>query len=347
VQLKVTGLPGIPNSTDVRAVVLNVTATNTDGPGYVTVHPDGQPRPLASSLNLTRAGQTRPNLVTVQVPASGVVDLYTYGGTDLVVDVQGYYLAYVNAKDGRFFPLPPSRLLDTRPNGPQVGYAGAQPAAGASFDLQVRGRGGVPVSGVSAVVLNVAATEAAAAGYVTVWPGGIARPVASNLNMSRPDQTIANLVIVPVGADGTVSFFSDNGTDLVVDVTGWFTDDTAPALPSGLFVPVTPRRLLDTRPDHGLGADSTIEVDAVATGVHAGAVVLNVTATQSARGGYLTVWPAGNQRPLSSNLNVERADQTIPNAAIIGVGPAGDVAIYSDGGTHLAVDLAGYYIVAV
>lgn len=336
--LRVLGQGGIP-ATEVTAVVLNITATQPDAPGYVTVSPTGQPRPVVSSLNVEFSGQSIPNLVTVPVGADGSIDLFTDGGTHLIADVAGYYRPVTDSRGGRFQALQPQRILDTRADGTAL-------PAGGTRALTVTGVGGVPAEA-SAVVLNVTATRSAAAGYVTVWPGATPQPVASNLNMSRADQTIANLVIVPVGADGTVSLFSDNGTDLVVDVTGWFTNDTAPAQPTGLFVPVTPRRLLDTRPDNALGADSSIVVDAVVSGVHANAVVLNVTATQSTRGGFLTVWPAGNDQPLSSNLNVERADQTIPNAAIIGVGPAGEVAIYSDGGTHLAVDMAGYYIVAV
>jgi hypothetical protein len=336
--LHVLGQGGIP-ATEVTAVVLNITATQPDAPGYVTVSPTGQPRPVVSSLNVEFSGQSIPNLVTVPVGTDGSIDLFTDGGAHLIADVAGYYRPVTDSRGGRFQAVQPHRIMDTRTDGTAL-------LAGGTRDLTVTGVGGVPTEA-SAVVLNVTATRSAAAGYVTVWPGGTPQPVASNLNMSRADQTIANLVIVPVGANGTVSLFSDNGTDLVVDVTGWFTSDTAGAEAHGLFVPVTPRRLLDTRPTNELAADSSIVVTAFDAGTNAGAVVLNVTATQSARGGFLTVWPAGNDRPLSSNLNVERADQTIPNAAIVGVGSAAGVAIYSDGGTHLAVDLAGYYVLGV
>ena len=62
---------------------------------------------------------------------------------------------------------------------------GAKPGVGATVSLQITGRGSVPASGVSAVALNVTATEAAAAGFVTVWPSGSPRPNASNLNRAR------------------------------------------------------------------------------------------------------------------------------------------------------------------
>jgi hypothetical protein len=71
-------------------------------------------------------------------------------------------------------------------------------------------------------VVNVTADDAAAPGYVTVWPSGQVPPDTSNLNMERAHQTVANLVIVPVGADGAVRVSSLSGTDLIVDDIGRF-----------------------------------------------------------------------------------------------------------------------------
>jgi hypothetical protein len=45
--------------------------------------------------------------------------------------------------------------------------------------------------------------------------------LTSVLNLSAAGQTRANAVFAPVGADGTVALYSQSGTDLVVDVTGW------------------------------------------------------------------------------------------------------------------------------
>jgi hypothetical protein len=112
-----------------------------------------------------------------------------------------------------FVPLSPTRILDTR--------GGSKPAAGETVDLQVTGAGGVPVSGVGAVVMNVTATRASAPGFVTVWPTGQPLPTASNLNIEHVDQTVPNLVIVPVGTNGKVSIYTQSGTDLIADVAGW------------------------------------------------------------------------------------------------------------------------------
>jgi hypothetical protein len=105
--------------------------------------------------------------------------------------------------------------------------------------LQVDGRGGVPASGVSAVVLNVTVTQPTAGGYLTVWGDQTAQPTASNLNFSA-GQTVPNLVVAPVGADGRVAFFNGSaGTvHLIADVAGYYraavADTTAPG-PSAYF----------------------------------------------------------------------------------------------------------------
>ena len=88
--------------------------------------------------------------------------------------------------------------------------------------MRVTGLGGVPATGVGAVVLNVTVTQPSAASFVTVYPTGTKRPLASNLNMV-PGQVTPNLVIAKVGAGGKVSLFNNAGTThLVADVMGWF-----------------------------------------------------------------------------------------------------------------------------
>ncbi len=115
-------------------------------------------------------------------------------------------------------PLVPARLLDTRDG---TGLPAGVPhtvGAGQTINLTVTGRGGVSATGVSAVVLNVTATQPSASSYVTVWPKGETRPLASNLNIAA-NQTIPNLVVAKVGAGGQVSLYNNNGsTHLVADV---------------------------------------------------------------------------------------------------------------------------------
>jgi len=331
--VKVTGVGGVPTD-GVTAVVVNVTATEATASGFVTAFPAGTERPTASNLNLELAGQTIPNLVTVPVGADGSIALYSQSGTHLVVDVAGYYHAHSGRHDGRFQQITPTRLLDTR--------SSQQLASDRALDLTVAGIPSVPASA-SAVVLNVTATNPTAAGYLTVWPTGLAQPLASSVNVDHAGQTIANLVIVPVGADGKVSIYAQNATDVVVDVTGWYTDSTAPASNAGLFVAAPPTRILDTR--EGRPFENTEERHVPArVEAHESAVVLNITATGARAPGFVTAWPTGTDRPLASNLNIERVGQTIPNASIIGVNDAGSFDLFAQNATDLVVDVNGYFL---
>ncbi len=336
------GQHGVPSS-GVSAVVMNVTATEATAAGYVTVWPEGG-RPTASNLNRETAGRTRANLVTVPVGADGSVRLFTQSGTHLVADLFGWYALASSSAAGRFVSLTPGRLLDTRP-ATRVGYAGSKPAAGGTVTMAVLGQQGVPSSGVSAVALNITATEAAAAGYVTVWPEG-GRPSTSNLNVESSSQTIANQVIVPVGADGSVRLFTQAGTHLVVDVAGWYTDSSASSGTSGLFVPVSPYRVLDTRSGGVPAAGTTITLLAAGTGTAAAGrhgLAMNVTATEATAAGYVTVWPEGT-RPTASSLNVSSAGQTVANHAICATGADGGVRLFTQTGTHLVVDVNGWFV---
>ena len=84
------------------------------------------------------------------------------------------------------------------------------------------GAGGVPATGVTAVVLNVAVTQPTTYGYLTVYPSGEARPLASSINFA-PGETISNGVVAKVGADGRINIYNPAGnTHVVVDVQGLF-----------------------------------------------------------------------------------------------------------------------------
>jgi uncharacterized protein (DUF1501 family) len=216
IDLQVAGQGGVSNDAD--TVVLNVTVTEPSGEGFVTVWPTGSAMPTASNLNFV-PGQTVPNLVIAKLGSGmggGRVSLYNSSGTShLIADVLGYFRSGTGA---RLTSLSPARLLDTRSDGGSSNPVGQTPLV-----LPVVGRGGVPASGVSAVVLNVTATDGTSNGYVTVYPSGQDAPTASNLN-TLAGQTRANLVIAKVGADGAVALFNSGGTiHLLADVVGYFT----------------------------------------------------------------------------------------------------------------------------
>ena len=186
ISLQISGRGGVPGG--VAAVALNVTVTQPTGSsGFITAWADGGQQPLASNL-YDVAGQTVPNLVITPVSAAGKIDLFNGSpGTAHLdpADVLGYYLPDRH-HTGCPAPAHPTRLLDTRT---ATGVSTAAPvAANGTVNLAVAGRGGVPATGASAVVVNVTVTLPTSAGYITVWGDG-ARPNASNLNFyPRPDR---------------------------------------------------------------------------------------------------------------------------------------------------------------
>jgi len=352
VELTVVGVGGVPAS-NVEAVALNVTATNgTALDSYLTVFPTGTNRPLASNLNFN-AGKTVPNLVMARVGSGGKVTIYNNSGTaDVVADVQGWYASPVDPVGSRYVPLEPARLLDTRVG---VGTSSGSVPAGGAVELVVAGRGGVPQAGVTAVVLNVTATGASGPDtFVTVFPSGTQRPLASNLNVIQ-GQTVPNAVVARLN-NGKVTLYNNAGSvHLVADVQGWYSVPTEPLTGRSSYNPVAPVRALDTRDGTGtngvsgrLGAGGIIQLQIAgtngipATGVSA--VVLNVTATNpTGPDSFLTVYPAPSPRPLASNLNF-RVDQTVANLVVARVGPNGAVTIYNNlGATHVVADVQGWF----
>jgi hypothetical protein len=350
--LQVAGAGGAPSGA--YAAVMNVTVTNATAASYLTVFPSDASRPLASNLNWT-AGQTATNLVEVRLSATGAASIFNAAGqTDVIADLTGWVSApsATPGSAGLLKAIVPARLLDTRDG---TGAQRAPVTGGNSISLQVTGRGGVPSSGVAAVVLNLTATDVTGLTYITAWPDGTARPTASNLNPA-PGQTIANRVIVKVGTGGLVDLFNAYGSaDLIADVSGWFTDGSV-AMSSGTFVGLTPSRILDTRNGGGGLGTSLWPARPVAVQV-AGrggvpamnaptpptAVVINVTITGGTAASYLTGWPDGAAQPLASDLNWV-AGQTIPNLAVVGLGSDGKLAIYSPYGyTDVLFDVVGYY----
>jgi hypothetical protein len=310
--VQVAGRGGVP-ATAVSAVVLNVTVTDTTAASFLTVYPTGVARPLVSNLNWA-PGQTVPNLVTVALGQGGQLDIFNLAGsTDVIFDVAGWVGDSTNSTgpEGMFNSLTPARLFDSR--------SGFGPIfAGGSIDLQVTGRGSVPATGVSAVVLNVTVTNPTAPSFLTVWPTGTSRPLVSNLNFTA-GQTVPNRVIVKVGAGGQVSIFNLAGsTDVVVDVNGWFTDATNTGGGSGLAAAV-PARVFDSR-TNGSGpvqGGSSVVVSAFSGANPPTAVIVNVTATDATQASFLTVWPDdGTPQPPTSDLNFV-AGQTVPNATVV------------------------------
>jgi alpha-tubulin suppressor-like RCC1 family protein len=229
-----------------------------------------------------------------------------------------------------FTPSSPVRVLDTRNGTSPVG-----PGQVVTLDLAAR----LPATA-TAVVLNVTAVNPTASTFVTVFPGGAARPTASNLNLVAGDIR-ANQVTVALGADRKVSLYNNSGkVHLIADLAGHYGTGAGAG-----FTPLQPNRALDTRATGGpLGPGTTRVLDL--TGripASATAVTFNLTATSPTATTFVTAWPAGTARPTASSLNVVAGD-TRPNLVTVAVGANREVSLYNHAGSvQLLVDLTGFY----
>ena len=209
-RLGLAGHAGFPDNA--TAALLNLTATEPDGPGYIKVYPCGQEN-LTSNVNYV-ASQTVANLAAVKVAPGGDVCFKSFATTHLVVDLAGWY---VPGATGAFSATDPVRQFDTRQGAPV-----ARLVAGQEVAIQEAGTALVPV-GATSIALNVTVTHPDGPGYVKVYPCDSADPLVSNVNYRAGQEAAANLAVVRLPADGRVCFKSFASTDIVVDLAGWYT----------------------------------------------------------------------------------------------------------------------------
>jgi hypothetical protein len=207
------------------------------------------------------------------------------------------------------------------------------------------------------VVLNVTATNPSTGSYLTVFPTAGVRPATSSVNFLA-GQTVSNRTIVTVGSNGQVSIFNAAGTvDVVLDVSGWFTDASDPAANGGRFTGVPPARIIDTRTGAGgvprapvrAGAPLTAQVaglggvPAMSALVPPRAVVITVTVTDTSAASYLTVYPSDAAAPNSSDVNWP-AGGTVGNLVLARLGPDGRITLLNGAGSADAIlDVFGWY----
>jgi YVTN family beta-propeller protein len=255
----------------------------------------------------------------------------------------------------QFVPLPsPCRAVDTRPQ-----YGGGGPVQGGipqNFPISGAGSCGTLPSA-AAYSMNVSVVPNGPLGYLTVWPAGQPRPLASTLN-SLDGRIKANAAIIPAGASGQISVYATSTTNVIVDVNGYF----APVSGSTLaFYPLAPCRVADTRHDTyppGLGPpfltagqerafpilNATTTCNIPASGVVA--YSLNFSVVPHGSLFYMTVWPTGQTRPTVSTLN-DIPGTIIANAAIVTAGASsGEVSVYPTNDTDLVIDINGYFAAA-
>jgi hypothetical protein len=350
---KVVGADGVARTipADASAVALNITAVGPTAAGFITVWPCDVDRPDASSLNFT-PGTVAANGVIAPIGDSGQACLYSNQATDFLVDIAGWF----SGRD-TFVGAVPRRVIDTRNaiGGPRVRIARGGtisiPLAGAAMQRS-DGAGATVPADATAVAVNVTAVLPSQAGFFTVWPCGAPMPTTSNVNFTA-GSVVANGVVTSLGAGGAVCVYSDQQSDVLVDVLGWFGGGAKPP-----FTGAVPSRLVDTRNAIGgptgvitPAAPKSVPVRGVAVTVNgvvqqvpadASAVALNVTMVEAREAGYATVWPCGTPMPEASNVNFARGG-TSANGVIAPVGADGSVCVFTSAAAHLIVDIAGWF----
>ncbi|MEO3747645.1 hypothetical protein [Plantactinospora sp. B5E13] len=254
--------------------------------------------------------------------------------------------AYADAAGvgGDYVPLAgTAAVLDTR-NG--VGAAKGLRGPASTTTFQVLGVGGVPTTGVSAVLVRLAVLKPTAATWLHLWPAGTSRPTGTMISAGVGEQ-LSNTAVVKVGSNGKVSVYNNGGqTDIVVDVQGYFT--SVPGSTGGGFVPVAHARLIDTRSGLGTatgkiaaGASRTVTLTGGVVPAGAAAAFVNVIVPGASATGWLTVAPTGGTaRPL---MNHETG--STQSAAVVKLSTKGQVTIANKGSTavDVVVNVEGYY----
>lgn len=324
-----------------QAYSLNVTAAPHGPLGFLTTFPCGQSQPLVSTLN-SNDGRVKAVAAIVPAGTNGAVCFFVTNDTELVLDIDGYFVPATTPNSLSFYPVTPCRLVDTRlPAGPLGGPSLAGNATGRSFPI-LSSPCNLPVAAQAYSLNYTSVPKTGTLGFLTTWPAGQPQPLVSTLNAPTGAVT-ANAAIVPAGTGGAVEVFVTNDSDLVIDVNGYF----APPATGGLALfNLPPCRVLDTRNPQGSppltgSRDVNIMTSGCGAPASAQSYVLNATVVPSSTLGFLTLWPQGGSQPLVSTLNAIDGAVT-SNMALVPT-TNGSVSAFASNPSHLVLDISGYF----
>jgi uncharacterized protein (TIGR01370 family) len=304
----------------------------------MTLWSTGQAQPLVSTLN-SLDGRIKSNAAIVPAGTSGAVSVYATDATNVILDINGYFVPTTVSTALAFYPVTPCRVADTRNASGALG--GPSLVGGQVRSFPVLSACGIP-SSAQAYSLNFTAIPQGPLGYLSVWPAGQSQPLVSTLN--APTGTVtANAAIVPAGTNGAIDLYTTNNADMVIDVNGYF----APPATGGLSLyTLTPCRVLDTR-QSGSGQPFSGELDVNVNGSGCiarfapQAYVFNTTVVPSGSLGYLSEWPQGTTQPAVSTLNA--ADGSITSNMAIVPTSNGSISAFATNPTQLIFDTSGYF----
>ena len=213
-RVNVGALDAIP--ADAAAVAVNITATGAEEWGFVAAYPCGSEDPTEwpgnSNVNFD-AGATVANSAIVPLD-DGYMCLLTYGKSDVIVDVSGYFA-------GGFTPIDGERPVNSRDDA-DTPKQGATKGYGDPLRVNVGALDAIPADA-AAVAVNITATGAEEWGFVAAYPCSSEDPTEwpgnSNVNFDA-GATVANSAIVPLD-DGYMCLLTYGKSDVIVDVVGY------------------------------------------------------------------------------------------------------------------------------
>ena len=344
-----TRLVDLPQPAGAEAALVNITYDATSGPGFIRAWGTQAARPSTSALNADQAGAIVANSAIVPLDADGTFVLESSTTGRVIVDVMAWLVATNGSSgDGRFVALPPARLADTRePAGVALdsGSTNLWTRVASGIDIEAAGLVGVPDDGtVQAVAVSIAAISGGGpGGWVGAYPGGGTWGGTSNVNV-LPGDVRANTIVVPLGGSSFFSLRTLNIADVAIDVVGYVTSNSAPASDSGLYSSIDPVRSVDTRLPLGFGrlAARTAATVSVPGGATRGAVVQNLTVTNTSAAGWVAAHPS-IVAPVVSNVNFTDRSQTRAALAFTQLTDDGRVRFTSLVPTDLVVDVVGFF----
>ncbi len=325
--ITIAGSAAVPAGT--TGVLGTLTVTGATQGGNVVAYPCGGPRPTTSNLNFPGAG-TYGNQIFVPLAADGKLCVSTTTDVGVIFEVNGY-----TASTGSGFePVTPARVLDTRTGVGTAGGATTPLAAGSTLTFRMATAPGFP-AGANAAVLNVSASGATAAGYLTAYPCATTRPTAAVLNTTAAASTTRHAV-VSVDANGDLCLFASTQMHVSLDLVGAFT-------PSG-GQPLTllpSKRLLDTRTT-GTTLQANVPLPLDLSTVNGTVAALNLVAVTPGAAGSLAAYPCDGSPSGLPNLTFA-AGATVANLATVPMGASKRVCLLSSSPMHAVVDLAARY----
>jgi len=346
--LPMNGSSLCPIPSSAKAYVVNITLVPRGTVDFVTVSPAGEARPNVWSIR-SPDGNTVANSAIVKAGVNGAINVYTSNNTDLLIDVSGYFTDNPALSNLVYYPMNPCRVIETRSDYRAAGPYGA-PSMGNRETRSFRFPAYLPCAvpaGVAAYSMTITVVPQGALQFLTAWPSGTQQPNVSSIN-SPIGRTLANSVILPASADGSIDVHAFNSTDFLIDVNGYFAPDDG--VNGQFYFPVTQCRASDSTVSGGIYNDDTtrtIDVPASAgcSGIPASArgYALNVTALPNNNPmPFLTAYPNGQGRPNASILNAFEG-QIVTNSAIVPAGNLGKIDIYPYRRTNVVVEIGGYF----